>query len=100
MVLRICIALAALAAGAAAAQEARRPDPADPKAKVPPVEYRSAFDGYRSFAEQELRDWRKANEEVGATGGHLGHRPDRDSGKPGARPQPGSPENSGNGGHK
>jgi hypothetical protein len=64
MVRSICIALAALAAGVAAAQEARRPDPADLKAKVPPVEYRSAFEGYRPFADQELRDWRKANAEV------------------------------------
>jgi hypothetical protein len=61
---RICIALAALAASNAVAQEARRPDPADPKAKVPPVEYRSAFAGYRPFAEPQIAPWRESNEAV------------------------------------
>ena len=61
---RICIALAALAAGNAVAQEARRPDPADPKAKVPPVEYRSAFAGYRPYAEPQVAPWRESNESV------------------------------------
>jgi hypothetical protein len=51
-------------AGAVAAQNAQRPNPNDPKAKVPPIEYRSAFEGYRPFTEQEASDWRKANEEV------------------------------------
>jgi hypothetical protein len=46
-------------------------------------EYRSAFEGFRSFAAEELRDWRKANEEVGSAGGHAGHKPGQD---PGARP--------------
>jgi hypothetical protein len=94
---RICIALAALVAGVAAAQEARRPDPAEPKAKVPPTEYRSAFEGYRPFADEERRDWRKSNEEVGAAGGHAGSKPGQQTSKP----QPGKPETSGgHGGHK
>ena len=63
----------ALAAGAAAAQDAPRAHPGDPAAKVPPAAYRSAFEGYRPFAEQEVASWRKANEEVGAAGGHKGH---------------------------
>lgn len=67
-------------AGAAAAQGADRPSPKDPKAKVPAVEYRSAFEGYRRFADQDLGDWRKANEEVGAAGGHAGHRPGHGAG--------------------
>ena len=66
----ICFALA-LVAGAAAAQE-KRPDPKDPKAKTPPVEYRSAFEGYRPFAEAELAPWRAVNEEVERVGGHVG----------------------------
>ncbi len=53
------------------------------QAKVPALEYRSAFEAYRAFKEEELRDWRKANEEVGAAGGHAGHKPRQD---PGARP--------------
>lgn len=79
---RICIALAALAAGVAAAQEARRPDPADSKAKVPPAEYRSAFDGYRPFVEPQIAPWRESNEAVKKKpaakppggDGHGGHR--------------------------
>lgn len=62
---------ALLLAGVAAAQDGRR-KPLDPKAKVPAFEYRSAFEGYRRFAEPELADWRRSNDEVGAAGGHLG----------------------------
>jgi hypothetical protein len=76
-------------AGAVAAQNVQRPNPNDPKAKVPPVEYRSAFEGYRPFTDQEAADWRKANEEVGAAGGHAGHRPGQGPGKPTSKPQPG-----------
>ena len=63
----------ALAAGAATAQDARRPDPRDPSVTVPPAAYRSAFEGYRPFTDAEARDWRKANEQTGALGGHKGH---------------------------
>lgn len=59
----IVIALAALAAGASA-QERERPNPTDPRAKVPAVEYRSAFEGYRPFAEQKPAPWRESNEGV------------------------------------
>ena len=69
---------------AALAPGERRPDPVEPKVKVPPVEYRSALEGYRPFAEQERRDWRKANEEV----------------REAAKPQPGAPAHKGHGGHK
>ena len=44
------------------------------QAGAPALEYRSAFDGYRGFKEQELKDWRGANDEVGAAGGHGAHR--------------------------
>lgn len=85
----------ALAAGAAAAQGAPQPDPRDPSAKVPPAAYHSALDGYRPFAEQELADWRRANEAVGAAGSHAGHRPDQGPGRGTSKPQPGKPESSG-----
>jgi len=76
---------ALLFAGVAVAQGDGRSDPRDPKAKVPPVEFRSAFEGYRPHAEQDLRDWRKSNQEVGKT----------------SKPQAGKPESSGgHGGHK
>jgi hypothetical protein len=79
----------------------------DPRAKVPPVEFRSAFEGYKPFADQEMGDWRKANEEVGAAGGHAGHRPGQGAGTQTSKPQPGSakksegaPADQGHGGHK
>jgi hypothetical protein len=83
----------AVLAGTAVAQSG--PNPLDPKAQTPPVEFRSAFEGYRPFLEQELRDWRKANEEVGAAGGHAGHRPGQGEGRQTSKPQPGKPETAG-----
>ena len=68
---------AILCAGAAVAQSAGRANPLDPQAKVPPVEYRSAFEGYRPFADQDPRDWRDANEGVG---------------RQASKPAPGKPE--------
>jgi hypothetical protein len=68
-------ALAALAAGASA-EERERPDPADPRTSVPVVEYRSAFEGYRRFAEQKLAPWRESNtprEEPAPGQGHESH---------------------------
>ena len=35
------------------------------------MEYRSAFADYKPFADQELANWRRANDEVGAAGGHA-----------------------------
>ena len=64
--------LAASVAGCAAAPEQVRPEPADPRAAVPATSYRSAFEGYSAFREQEPADWRQLNEEVGKAGGHVG----------------------------
>lgn len=44
----------------------------DPGASAPPFTYRSAFDGYRSFRDEPIADWRALNAEVGAAGGHMG----------------------------
>lgn len=97
------VVLATLCAGAAAAQDAGRPNPLDPRAQVPPVGYRSAFEGYRPFAAQELRDWRSSNDEVGAAGGHAGLRPAPGAGDQGGKPQAPKPESarpqSGHGAH-
>lgn len=71
--------LAAALAGAAVAQGADRPSPLDPQAKVPAIEYRSAFSGYRPLADPDISDWRKANEKVSKPAkavektGHEGH---------------------------
>jgi hypothetical protein len=92
---------ALLFAGMAIAQGDGRSDPRHPTAKVPPVEFRSAFEGYRPYADEELRDWRKSNEEVGAAGGHAGQRPGQGPGSETSKPQPGKPESSGgHGRHK
>ena len=95
----IFVAPALLCAGLAVAQSGGRPDARDPRAKAPPVEYRSAFESYRPYAEAELRDWRKSNEEVGAAGGHAGHKPGQGPGTQTSKPQPGKPESSGHEGH-
>jgi hypothetical protein len=84
-------------AGTAVAQSDGRPDPRGPKVKVPPVEYRSAFEGYRPYAEPEPRDWRRSNEEVGAAGAHAGHRPRQGEGAQTSKP---APAHEGHGGHK
>jgi hypothetical protein len=88
---------ALLFAGMVVAQGDGRPDPMDPRAKVPPVEFRSAFEGYRRYAdaESDLRDWRRSNEEVGAAGGQGGHRPGQGPGTQTSKPQPGKPESAG-----
>jgi hypothetical protein len=77
------------------------PNPRDPDAKAPAVAFTSAFEGYRPFTEQETQDWRKANDEVHAAGGHAGHRPGQGPGQPTSKPEPGKPESSGgHGAHK
>lgn len=87
----IFIALAALAAGTAVAQETRQPDPTDPRAKVPGVEYRSAFAGYRPLAEEKVTPWGEANEAVKEGGGeHEGHAPGA-SAQPKPKPAPKPP---------
>ena len=97
---KLVAAVPLMIATAAFAQRDGRPDPRDPRAKAAPVEYRSAFEGYRPFVDTELRDWRKSNEEVGAAGGHAGQRSGQGAGAQSSKPQPGKPETSGQGGHK
>ena len=85
---RMLFALAALSAGAAAAQSDRRPDPKDAATPVPRLEYRSAFADYQRFAAQEVVPWREVNEEVA-----------RAAAKPKAQAKPeGKPAASGHGG--
>jgi hypothetical protein len=99
MIKAVLFVPALVVAGVVAAQSAERPNPNDPKAKVPPIEYRSAFEGYRPFSDQEAADWRRANEGVGAAGGHAGHRPGQGPGRPTSKPQPGQADKE-HGGHK
>lgn len=91
----ILLALGLAAAGVALGQGAPAPDPKDPAVSVPRLIYRSAFEGYRPFADQDIAPWRKANEEVGAARGHTGHAPGQAAGAQTSKPQPGSPQSSG-----
>jgi len=56
-------------AAAATPPQATRADPLDPAAPVPPLHYRSAFDGYRPHAEQPVGAWDDVNRTVGQIGG-------------------------------
>ena len=60
-----CVGLAPLAFAA-------QPSPTDPAAPASPARYESAFDGYRSYKEEPIADWRGVNNEVGQIGGHMG----------------------------
>lgn len=59
----------AAAARGASASHVARPDPLDPKAKVLPLTYRSAFEGYRPNVEAEVGAWKDANDTVHRAGG-------------------------------
>lgn len=69
-------------------------DPADAKVVSPAPQYRSAFADYRAWREPELANWRSANDEAGAVGGHMGHVRGQASEKampaagPAAKPEP------------
>jgi hypothetical protein len=92
----IFLVIAIFTAGSAAAQQPR-PDPSDPKARVPAVEHRSAFESYRRYAQPEVSGWREMNDEAGRVGGHVGmHR--QGTAKPGAKPPAAAP--SAQGGHE
>jgi len=84
-----------LLAGAPSAQSDGPADPADSGAKVPQIAYRSAFERYQPYADQDLRDWRKSNDEVGMAGANAGQRPGQEPGGQTSKPQPGKPESSG-----
>ena len=64
--------LLAFAAGCAAAPERAGPDPSSPAALTGSSGYRSAFESYSGFKEQEPADWRRLNDEAGRVGGHKG----------------------------
>lgn len=69
-----CVAAALLATTAAAfAQQssvrATRPDPLDPKAGVPTLNYESSFVQYRPLGDAKPVSWREANDTVARIGG-------------------------------
>lgn len=60
---------AALAAHAQSAAPAARPDPLDPQAGVPALNYESSFARYRRMSETQPIPWREANDAVARIGG-------------------------------
>jgi hypothetical protein len=58
--------------GSAQAQDPSIPQPADPAASVPAVNYRSVFADLPTGVEAGREDWKKANDDVGRfTRGHV-----------------------------
>ena len=92
-------ALGMIVASAAFGQGAPAADPEDPAAPAPPLAYRSAFDGYKPFADEDVAGWREANDEVRAAGGHAGHRPGQGPGAQTSKPQPGTRQSGEHGAH-
>ena len=74
MQMHFLVLVAALVALPALAQA---PDvasgPADARVVSPAPQYRSAFADYRAWRETEPMNWRNANDEAGALGGHMSH---------------------------
>lgn len=54
---------------AQSAAEAKVPSVLDPRAPVPPLQYRSAFSDYKPNAEAKVGAWRELNDTVGRIGG-------------------------------
>jgi hypothetical protein len=64
-------ALLMLAAAAPVAAQSGRPQPADPDADVPVLQYRSVFAEPAARSDRRI-DWRQANDTVREVGGHAG----------------------------
>jgi len=65
----LLLAAAGLLLPGASARAATPTDPADPKATVPPLVYKSSLKPYKPQTETEVADWRAANERVRQAGG-------------------------------
>ncbi len=75
----------ALAQGSAVAA-GNRADPADAAARVPPLAHQSSFADYQGFSEQEVKDWRERNDNVGRIGGWRAYAEESRPTKPAAKP--------------
>lgn len=63
------IAVALTAALGASTIAFAAPDPTDPRAAIPIVQYRSPFHDYRPLGEDKVLAWKAANDEVQRIGG-------------------------------
>ena len=93
----VLLPLSALAAGlgvtVALAQpiSAQRAEPADPKAAVPALVYRSSLSRYRNFTEPEVAPWRETNEVVRQRGGWRAYAREAREPAPATPPSPAAP---------
>ena len=96
----LAVALAGLPM-AALAQAGTGPAPAPaPAPALVELEYRSTFEGYRPFTDQEVAPWRESNETVGRIGGWRAYAREA-QGKPAEAGQPApAAAPSGAGGHQ
>lgn len=88
--------VAAAFVGATAAAGAQTPAEKTPERSgmLPP--YRSAFEGYRPYADEPAAPWREVNETVGRVGGHVGV---LRAEEPGASAKPAEPKEQGHDAH-
>jgi hypothetical protein len=64
--------MATALACAAAAAGAQTPAKSAVERTVSAPPYRSAYEGYRPYAEEPAAPWREVNDTVGRVGGHIG----------------------------
>lgn len=88
-VLMVYGAYALLSSPATAQSHPASAEPTQAGARVPGLQYESAFRSYVPYREQPLEAWREVNDEVGRVGGHLGMF--RGAGQGEAQSQPGAP---------
>ena len=103
---------ATLTAQAQPAAKAARPDPLDPQASVPALNYESSFARYRRLGDEKPVSWRDANDTVTRIGGWRAYAREAQQLDPTAAAKPGNaapaanstemdkPVPAGHGGHK
>jgi hypothetical protein len=64
--------LMAAALACAAAADAQTPAQSTGERAVSAPPYRSAYEGYRPYADEPAAPWREVNDTVGRVGGHIG----------------------------
>lgn len=79
---------ACLIAGTTLTVLAQTPVPPMPSAAPTPLQYRSAFEGYRPYVDADPIPWKRANDEAAAVGGPLGQM--AKDGVPTAKARPGT----------
>ena len=86
----LLIGLPALAASLHAAAQA--PQAALPASAPVPPTYRSAFEGDRPFAAEEVQDWRRSNDTVRDIGGWRAYAREMQGGAPPKKPDASQPK--------